>query len=203
MLRRFFVLPACDWRNPRCLLCYAMFYVSLFSNSKMAAMLSFSPIGAEMAEVHVYLSLFHSVCGGRGRPLQTQLRCGHYGRNILTTPPVSSPDRTPTPPPPRLTPTRLERCVSVRMKCEWSYWALEIINDKWSNCGSDDSSCKYWRKNSYHFILIIFLLFHTTKWTAHAWVLGAQTPLLHSWSGGSRQRGLLQYFCFILFIHHY
>ena len=55
------------------------------------------------------------------------------------------------------------------------YWALEIINDKWSNCGSDDSSCKYWRKNSYHFILIIFLLFHMTKWTAHAWVLGAQT----------------------------
>ena len=45
----------------------AMFYKSLFSNSKMAAMLSFSPIGAEMAEVHVYLSLFHSVCGGRGQ----------------------------------------------------------------------------------------------------------------------------------------
>ena len=44
------------------------------------------------------------------------------------------------------------RCVSVRKKCEWSYlfvkWALDIINDKWSNCGSDDSSCKYWRKNS-------------------------------------------------------
>ena len=169
----------------------AMFYKSLFSNSKMAAMLSSSPIGAEMAEVHVYLSLFHSVCGGRGRPLQTQLRCGHYGRNTLTTPPVSSPDRTPTPPPPRLSPTRLERCVSVRMKCELSYWALEIINDKWSNCGSDDSSCKYWRRNLYHFILIIYLLFHITKWTAHAWVLGAQTPLLHSWSEGSRQRGLL------------
>ena len=29
-------------------------------------MLSFSPIGAEMAEVHVYLSLFHSVFGGEG-----------------------------------------------------------------------------------------------------------------------------------------
>ena len=40
------------------------------------------------------------------------------------------------------------------------YWALNIINDKWSNCGSDDSSCKYWRKNSYHLILIIFLSFH-------------------------------------------
>ena len=96
----------------------AMFYVSFVLHSKMAAMLSFSPIGAKMAEVHVYLSLFPSVCGGRGRPLQTQLRCGHYGRNTLTTPPVSSPDRTPTPPPPRLTPTRLERCVNVRMKCE-------------------------------------------------------------------------------------
>ena len=116
----FFVLLAmsCMRLNESPLLCYAMlcfmcllfsnskmaamFYKSLFSNSKMAAMLSFSPIGAEMAEVHVYLSLFHSVCGGRGRPLQTQLRCGHYGRNTLTTPPVSSPDRTPIPPPPRL-----------------------------------------------------------------------------------------------------
>ena len=78
------------------------------------------------------------------------------------------------------------------------YWALEIINDKWSNCGSDDSSCKYWRKNSYHFILIIFLLFHITKWTAHAWVLGAQTSS-HApyYILGRRQ------ICFILFIHHY
>ena len=68
-------------------------------------MLSFSPIGAEMAEVHVYWSLFHSVCcGGRGRPLQTQLRCGHYGRNTLTTPPVSSPDCTLTPSPTQTNP---------------------------------------------------------------------------------------------------
>ena len=51
--------------------------MSLCSQDKMATVLSFSPVGAEMAEVYVYLSLFHSVCGGRGRPLQTQLRCGH------------------------------------------------------------------------------------------------------------------------------
>ena len=32
----------------------------------MAAMLSFSPIGAEMAEVHVYLSLFPQCLWGEG-----------------------------------------------------------------------------------------------------------------------------------------
>ena len=37
----------------------------------MAAVLSFSPVGAEMAEEHVYLSLFPSVCGGRGHTLTT------------------------------------------------------------------------------------------------------------------------------------
>ena len=51
----------------------AMFYESLFSTAK----LSFSPIGAVMAEEHVYLSLFPQCLWGEGRPLQTQLRCGH------------------------------------------------------------------------------------------------------------------------------
>ena len=160
----------------------------------MAAMLSFSPIGAEMAEMHVLCLCSPSVCKGKGATAANAVA------NTLTTPPVSSPDHTPTPPPPRLTPTQTipARCVSVRMKCEWSYWALDIINDKWSNCGSDDSLFKYWRKNSYHFILIIFLLFHITKWTAHAWVLGAQTGS-HApyYILGRRQ------ICFILFIHHY
>ena len=44
----------------------AMFYESLFLHSKMEAMLSFSPIGAEMAEVHVYLSLFPQCLWGGG-----------------------------------------------------------------------------------------------------------------------------------------
>ena len=132
----FFVLltMSCMRLNESPLLCYAMLcyvlcvfcsptakwrrcFISLCSpTAKWRQCCLFPPIGAEMAEVHVYWSLFHSVCGGRGRPLQTQLRCGHYGRNTLTTPPVSSSDRTPTPPPPRLTPTSTipaRRCVSV------------------------------------------------------------------------------------------
>ena len=83
-----------------------------------------------------------SVCGGRG--------------HTLTTPPAPHPT---VPHPHPLTPTSTTPpppTPPVWMK----YWALEIINDKWSNCGSDDSLCKYWRKNSYHLILIIFLLSH-------------------------------------------
>ena len=64
----FFPIGAAKWR--RC-------FVSLCSPQQNGGNVVFFPIGAEMAEVHVYLSLFHSVCGGRGRPLQTQLRCGH------------------------------------------------------------------------------------------------------------------------------
>ena len=52
----------------------AMFYESFVLRNKMAAVLSFSPVGVGMAEEHVY---FPSVCGGRGPVLQTQLSCGH------------------------------------------------------------------------------------------------------------------------------
>ena len=153
-----------------------MLYVSFVLHCKMAAMFVFFSHRSRNGGNACFICLCSPVFVGEGGDRCKRSR----DRNTLTTPPVSSPDHTPTPSPPRLTPTSTtpnptRRCVSVRMKCEWSYWALEIINDKWSNCGSDDSSCKYWRKNLYHFILIIFLLFHITKWTAHAWVLGAQT----------------------------
>ena len=163
MLRRFFVLPACDWMNPRCyaMLCYVLCVFVLQQqnggdvlcvfvlHSKMAAMLSFSPIGAEMAEVHVYLSSFPQCLWGGGGD-----RCKRSREHPCPPPPRPL---SPVPTYPYPSPTRLRRCVSVRMGVWIKYWALDIINDKWSNCGSDDSLCKYWRNNSYHFILIIFL----------------------------------------------
>ena len=50
----------------------AMFYKSLFSNRNGGDSL-FLFFETKMAEEHVY---FPSVCGGRG-PVQTQLSCGH------------------------------------------------------------------------------------------------------------------------------
>ena len=120
----FFVLLAmsCMRLNESPLLCYAMLcyvlcvfcsptakwrrcFMSLCSPQQNGGNVVFFSHRSRNGGNACFMSLFHSVCGGRGRPLQTQLRCGHYGRNTLTTPPVSSPDRTPTPPPPRLTPT--------------------------------------------------------------------------------------------------
>ena len=43
----------------------AMFYESFVLRNKMAAVLSFSPVGAEMAEEHVYLSLFPQCLWGK------------------------------------------------------------------------------------------------------------------------------------------
>ena len=70
----------------------------------MAAMLSFPlPIGAEMTEVHVLCLCPPSVCGGSWRTAANAVA------NTLTTPPVSSPDRTPTPPHTQTNPpTRLQ-----------------------------------------------------------------------------------------------
>ena len=122
--------------------------------------------------------------------------------SISLVPTIPLPLPHPDWPPPRLPLPHPDYPCKTLRECAngvWiKYWALDIINDKWSNCGSDDSSCKYWRKNLYNFILIIFLLFHITKWTAHAWVLGAQTSS-HApyYILGWRQ------ICFILFIHHY
>ena len=77
----------------------------------------------------------------------------------------------------------------------------KLINDKWSNCGSDDSSCKYWRKNSYHLILIIFLLSHIKQvGCAGVGFKGPDPTTL--WETAER----LQYFweiTMLLFIHHY
>ena len=125
-----------------------------------------------------------------------------WPRPLSPVPTIPLPLPHPDWPPPRLPLPHPDYPCKTLRECAngvWmKYWALDIINDKWSNCGSDDSSCTYWRKNSYHFILIIFLLFHMTKWTAHAWVLGAQTGS-HApyYILGRRQ------ICFILFIHHY
>ena len=79
MLRRFFVLPAM-WLKESPLLAMLCYVLCVFCSptAKWRQRLSFSPIGAEMAEMHVFnKSLFPSVCGGRGRPLQTQSRSKH------------------------------------------------------------------------------------------------------------------------------
>ena len=150
----------------------------------------FSP--AEMAEEHVYLSLFPQCLWGEGataanaaemRPLMADTPWPRPLSQFRPYPHLDYP--SPTYPP-------------VWMK----YWALDIINDKWSNCGSDDSSCKYWRKNSYHLILIIFLSFHIKQVNcACVGCRGTDAPptLLET-----AER--LQYFweiTMLLFIHHY
>ena len=184
------------------MLCYAMFYVSFVLqqqnggdvlwvfvlHSKMEAMLSFSPIGAEMAEMHVLCLCSTVFVGGGGDRCKRSYDAAimaetPWSRPLSPVPTVPLPLPHPDWPPPRLPlphpdyPCKtLRECVNgVWMK----YWALEIINDKWSNCGSDDSSCIYWRKNSYHFILIIS---------------GSHAPY---YILGRRQ------ICFIWFIHHY
>ena len=179
-----------------------MFYEALFPSRNGGNACLCPPVW--MAEMHVLwvisfraprqcLQLGQLAVHTRVRP-----RRGHHGRvskhlDHAPCPQSRLPDYS-TLPPPRWFPRR--RCVSVWKKREWSYlfvkWALDIINDKWSNCGSDDSSCKYWRKNLYNLILIIFLSFYINKWTAHAWVLGAQTrshapTALLELQGGRRQ----------------
>ena len=66
----------------------------------MAAMLSFSPVGAEMAEVYVYLSLFPQCLWGEGATAANA---------VANTPAPHAPClQTPTSttlPPPKLTPT--------------------------------------------------------------------------------------------------
>ena len=52
--------------NPRCLLCYAMFYVSFLLQQQNGGNVVFSPIGAEMAEMHVLCLCSTVFVGGGG-----------------------------------------------------------------------------------------------------------------------------------------